>query len=106
MASDAGDNTIADCTFFKNRYLFDCGRECNNMKYVGNIFEGTLQDGVGGAFFSPSHPTYDGEVIPNGVNSYFKNCDFHNIEGACLLALYQLQAGLSPQTQCLWIRRI
>jgi len=81
VASDAGDNTIADCTFFKNRYLFDCGRECNNMKYVGNIFEGTLQDGVGGAFFSPSHPTYDGEVIPNGVNSYFKNCDFHNIEG-------------------------
>jgi hypothetical protein len=78
IASDAGDNTIANCTFYKTRYLHQASRHCANMKYIGNIYYGCLPNATGG-FFKGS--TYAADIVPNGASTYFKNCDFINIEG-------------------------
>ncbi len=78
VASDAGDNTIANCTFYKTRYLHYAARACANMKYIGNIYYGCLPNTPGGYF---KGSTYSSNIIPNGTNTYFKYCDFINIEG-------------------------
>ena len=78
IQSDAGDNTIANCTFYKNRYLYYAARHCANMKYIGNIYYGCLPNTPGGYF---KGSTYASDILPNGTNTYFKNCDFINIEG-------------------------
>lgn len=78
IQSDAGDNTIANCTFYKTRYLHYAARHCNNMKYIGNIYYGCLPTDSGGYF---KGNTYSSDIIPNGTNTYFKNCDFINIQG-------------------------
>lgn len=78
IPSDAGNNIIANCTFYKTRYQLFAERSCKNMKYINNIFYGTLSSGSGGAF--KAGPFAD-DIIPNGTNTYFSNCDFFNIEG-------------------------
>lgn len=78
IQSDAGDNTIANCTFYKTRYLYYAGRSCKNMKYIGNIYYGCLPNTPGGYF---KGNVYANDIVPNGVNTYFKKCDFYNIEG-------------------------
>lgn len=78
IPSDAGDNTIANCTFYKTRYLHYAGRSCKNMKYIGNIYYGCLPNTPGGYFKGNA---YAADIVPNGVNTYFKKCDFYNIEG-------------------------
>lgn len=78
VQSDAGDNTIANCTFYKTRYLHYAGRHCANMKYIGNIYYGCLPDITGGYFRGNA---YASDIIPDGTNTYFRNCDFINIQG-------------------------
>ncbi|MEO6288891.1 MAG: T9SS type A sorting domain-containing protein [Ginsengibacter sp.] len=78
IPSDAGDNTIANCTFYKTRYLHYAGRSCKNMKYIGNIYYGCLPSTPGGYF---KGNVFAADIVPNGVNTYFKNCNFYNIEG-------------------------
>jgi len=78
VQSDAGDNTIANCTFYKNRYTYDAERHCMNMKYVGNIYVGCLPSTPGGYF---KGGVYTADILPNGTNTYFKNCNFINIQG-------------------------
>ena len=78
IQSDAGNNTIANCTFYKTRYLHIAARHCANMKYIGNIYYGCLPSSTGGNFKSGS---YNADIVPNGTNTYFKNCDFINIQG-------------------------
>lgn len=78
IASDAGDNSIAGCTFYKTRYLHYAGRSCKNMKYIGNIYYGCLPAAPGGYF---KGNTFAGDIVPNGINTYFLQCNFYNIEG-------------------------
>ncbi len=78
IRSDAGDNTIAYCTFYQTRYIYYAARHCANMKYVGNIYYGCLPTSSGGYF---KGSTYASDIIPNGTSTYFKNCDFINIQG-------------------------
>lgn len=81
VQSDAGDNTIAGCTFYKTRYLHYAGRSCKNMKYIGNIYYGCLPAAPGGYF---KGNTFAGDIVPNGINTYFLQCTFYNIEGGML----------------------
>ncbi|MBS1632785.1 MAG: T9SS type A sorting domain-containing protein [Bacteroidetes bacterium] len=78
IPSDAGNNTIANSTFYKIRYMFNAERSCKNMKYVNNIFYGTLDAPSGGAF---KKGTYSSDIVPNGATTNFSNCTFYNIEG-------------------------
>lgn len=78
IASDAGDNTIANCTFYKTRYMYQASRACANMKYINNIYYGCLPVKSGAAFMGGA---FASNIIPNGVNSYFKSCTFFNIQG-------------------------
>ena len=78
IQSDAGNNTIGNCTFYKTRYLHYAARHCANMKYIGNIYYGTSADPHGGYF---KGNTYASDIVPNGTYTYFKQCDFYNIEG-------------------------
>jgi len=78
VASDAGDNTIANCTFYKTRYMHFASRRCANMKYIGNIYHGCLPTSSGGYF---KGSTYSADIVPNGTNTYFRNCNFVNIQG-------------------------
>nr|MBA3705354.1 hypothetical protein [Bacteroidota bacterium] len=78
IQSDAGDNTIANCTFYKTRYLHYAARHCANMKYINNIYYGCLPNTPGGYF---KGNVYAADIVPNGTNTYFKNCDFINIQG-------------------------
>ncbi len=78
IQSDAGNNTIAYCTFYQTRYLHYAARHCANMKYIGNIYYGCLPINSGGYF---KGSTYASDILPNGTNTYFKNCDFINIQG-------------------------
>lgn len=78
IQSDAGNNTIANCTFYKTRYMHSASRHCANMKYIGNIYYGCLPASTGGSFASG---TYSADVVANGATTYFKNCDFINIQG-------------------------
>lgn len=78
IPGDAGDNTIANCTFYKTRYMFYAERSCKNMKYINNIFYGTLPATPGGAFRAGP---FASDILPNGSNTYFSNCDFYNIQG-------------------------
>jgi hypothetical protein len=78
IQSDAGNNTIANCTFYKTVKLHEAQRHCANMKYIGNIYYGCLPSTPGGYF---KGGTYTNDIVPNGTNTYFKLCDFINIEG-------------------------
>ena len=78
VQSDAGDNTIANCTFYKTRYLHYAARHCTQMKYIGNIYYGTTDDPHGGSF---KGNTYSSDIVANGATTYFKQCDFIKIEG-------------------------
>ena len=78
IPSDAGDNTIANYTFYKTRYLFSAARPCANMKYINTIFQGTLPQAPGGAF---KVGIFANDIVPNGANTYFSNCNFYNIQG-------------------------
>ena len=78
VQSDAGDNTIANCTFYKSRYLLYAARHCTQMKYIGNIFYGTSNAPHGGYF---KGYTYASDIVVNGASTYFKQCDFIYIEG-------------------------
>lgn len=78
VPSDAGDNLIAGCTFYKTRYLHYAARSCKNMKYIGNIYYGCLPSTPGGYFKGNA---FANDIVPNGANTYFKQCDFYNIEG-------------------------
>jgi len=78
VQSDAGDNTIANCTFYKTRYIHFAARRCANMKYIGNIYYGCLPTASGGYF---KGSTYSADIVPNGTNTYFRNCNFVNIQG-------------------------
>lgn len=77
IPSDAGNNIIANCTFYKTRYFFIASRHCQNMKYINDIFYGTLPYEPGGDF---KIGNYANDIIPNGANTYFSHCDFMNIE--------------------------
>lgn len=78
IPSDAGNNTVANCTFYKTRYMFVADRSCKNMKYINNIFYGTQDTPSGGAF---KKGTYASDIVPNGASTNFSNCNFYNIEG-------------------------
>jgi hypothetical protein len=78
IPSDAGDNIIANYTFYKTRYIFSAERNCQNMKYVNTIFCGTLPATPGGAF---KVGAFSSDIIPNGVTTNFLNCNFYNIQG-------------------------
>lgn len=78
IPSDAGDNLIAHCTFHRVRYMHYAARSCQNMKYVGNIYHGTLPATPGGYFKGNA---YAADIVPNGANTWFKDCDFINIQG-------------------------
>ncbi|MFN8010463.1 MAG: choice-of-anchor Q domain-containing protein [Holophagaceae bacterium] len=78
VPSDAGDNTIAQCTFYKTRYLHYAERHCANMKYLGNIYVGCLPGTPGGYF---KGGTFAADILPNGANTYFRQCLFFGIEG-------------------------
>jgi hypothetical protein len=78
IPSDAGDNLIANCTFYKTRYMFIAERSCANMKYKNNIFHGTLPAAPGGAFKTGP---FAGDIVANGVNTNFSHCNFFNIQG-------------------------
>jgi hypothetical protein len=90
VPSDAGDNTIAHCVFFKVRYLHYAARHCTNMKYIGNIYDGCLPSKPGGYF---KGGTYHTDILPDGVNTYFKYCDFINIEGGMPASFVANAAG-------------
>lgn len=77
IPSDAGDNTIANCTFYKVRYMFGAYRACANMNYINNIFHGTLPATPGGSFKTGS---FSGDIQPN-TGTTFSHCDFVNIQG-------------------------
>ncbi len=78
IPSDAGDNTIANCTFYKTRYMFQAGRACANMNYINNIFHGCLPATPGGAF---KVGAFSSDIQANAGNTYFSHCDFINIQG-------------------------
>lgn len=78
IPSDAGDNTIANCTFYKTRYIHYAARSCKKIKYINNIYVGCLPSKPGGNFKSG---TFSDDIIPNGTDTYFKNCIFYNIQG-------------------------
>ncbi len=78
IQSDAGNNTIANCTFYKIRRMLEAERHCANMKYIGNIFHGCSPTTSQGYFRGG---TYSSDIQPNGTNTYFNVCDFINIEG-------------------------
>lgn len=78
VPSDAGNNTIAGCTFFKTRYLHYAGRSCKYMKYIGNIYYGCLPSAPGGYF---KGNVFAADIVPDGVHTYFSQCNFYNIEG-------------------------
>ena len=48
------------------------------MKYIGNIYYGCLPSAPGGYF---KGNTFAGDIVPNGINTYFLQCNFYNIEG-------------------------
>lgn len=77
VLGDAGNNTIANCTFYKTRYLYYAATHCAGMKYIGTIFYGCLPDHPGSSF---KGGRYSGDILPNEPNTYFKECDFFNIE--------------------------
>jgi hypothetical protein len=78
VQSDVGDNTIANCTFYKTKYFFNSERHSSKMKYIGNIYYGTSLDASGGSFLTG---TYSSDIPLNNTNTYFKNCNFINIQG-------------------------
>lgn len=78
IPSDAGDNTVANCTFFKTRYLHIASRSCKNMKYINNVYYGTLATAAGGDFKSGD---FANDIVANSTATYFSNCNFYNIEG-------------------------
>ncbi|MBS1634127.1 MAG: T9SS type A sorting domain-containing protein, partial [Bacteroidetes bacterium] len=78
VPSDAGENTIAGCTFYNTRYMFYAGRSCKNMKYRNNIYQGTLPATPGGAFKVGS---FANDIVSNGATTGFSNCNFYNIQG-------------------------
>lgn len=78
IPSDAGNNLIGNCTFFKTRYMFNAARSCKNMKYINDIFYGTLPATPGGDF---KIGAYADDITPNGATTFFHNCDFYNVQG-------------------------
>ncbi len=87
--NDAGDNTIGNCTFYKTRYIhFAESSHCTKMKYIGNIYYGCLPTAYGGKFIDGNYitgssgPKYSDDIVSNGVNTYFKQCDYYQIEGS------------------------
>jgi hypothetical protein len=70
--SDAGANTVANCTFYKCRYLHGCYRSCTQMSYINNIYYGNTP--VGGTFAT-------GGFSANVVGGQFTNCNFYQIQG-------------------------
>lgn len=78
IPSDAGDNIIANCTFYKIRNMFIADRSCKNMKYINDIFYGTLPVTPGGGFKTGP---FANDIVPNGATTNFSNCNFYNIEG-------------------------
>lgn len=77
IPSDAGENTIANCTFYNVRYMFGAYRACTNMNYINNIFHGTLPATPGGSFKTGA---FSGDIQPNNGTT-FSHCDFVNIQG-------------------------
>lgn len=74
IQSDAGSNTIANCTFYKSRYLHYAGRHCANMTYIGNIYYGTSNNPYGGYW---KGNTYSSDVVA----AQFTESDIIYIEG-------------------------
>lgn len=67
IASDAGTNTIANCTFYKCDYIHYADRRCENMVYKNNIYS-TAQ-----GYFRGS--TYSTDI----ASGQFVNCDFYSV---------------------------
>jgi len=78
IPSDAGNNIVANCTFYKTRYMFIANRSCKNMKYINNIFYGTLPATPGGSFRTGP---FANDIEANGATTSFSNCNFFNIQG-------------------------
>lgn len=78
IQSDVGDNTVANCTFYKVKYMVNAERHCVNMKYVNNIYYGSLPNPIGGNFKTGS---YKSDIVMTGKNTSFGNCNFYNLEG-------------------------
>jgi hypothetical protein len=76
IVSDAGYNTISNCTFYKTRYINFCtaARPSTQMHYTNNIYYGCLPNMTGGYLFASKYgPTINARA--------FKNCCFFNIQG-------------------------
>lgn len=78
IAGDAGDNLISNCTFVGSRYFINAARSCDSMKYVGLIIKGNSAFSPGGGWYTGA---FTGDITPNGTYTYFKDCDYYNIEG-------------------------
>lgn len=78
IAGDAGNNLIANCTFVGSRYFINASRSCDSMKYVGLNIIGNSAFSPGGGWYTGS---FTGDVIPNGTYTYWKDCNYYNIEG-------------------------
>lgn len=74
IASDAGDNLIANCTFYLTRYLFFAARRCTLMRYEANIFYGNSAVGSGGYFRGDTYAT-------DVAATQFTDCSFFNQQG-------------------------
>jgi hypothetical protein len=70
--SDAGLNTIANCTFYLCRYTYGCYRSNTAMVYKNNIYYGNSALGHGGFFKG-------GSFASNLVVGQFSNCCFYNV---------------------------
>lgn len=72
IQSDAGANTISNCTFYKNKYHHRAGRHCVSMIYKNNIYHG------GGA----TEGYFRGGTFSTDIAAtQFTNCTFFNITG-------------------------
>lgn len=67
--ADAGDNTLANNTFYKVKFIYSAGTRMQYIKNVGNIYyTGKFKEG-----------TYVADIVLDNGNTYFKQCDFYNL---------------------------
>lgn len=67
--AEAGNNTIAGCTFYKTRHIFEATQHMQYLKNIGNVYHT-------GKFVSG---TYASDLALNNGNSLFKQNDFYNL---------------------------
>lgn len=82
IPSDAGDNLIGSCTFYRPRYCIRASRSCDSIKNVGNIFYGCASTnpnvGVTQGFVYDNG--FGSDVLAAGALTYFKDCLFYSIQ--------------------------